>query len=196
LKEIIVIVIIHEGLDETELVKECLKGKHDSQRRLYEHFAPRMLGVCYRYAHSREEAEDFLQEAFITVFRKLNQYKGEGELGAWIRRIIVNTALNSIKSRHRFTDMMNTVSIERIPDESVPEYATGDGELMELVHQLPTGCKTVFNLYAIEGYSHEEIGKMLDIQASTSRSQFMKARKMLMQKLKPGLQTKQGDRHG
>jgi RNA polymerase sigma factor (sigma-70 family) len=192
----IVIVIIHKGLNESVLVKECLKGSHDSQKQLYEHFAPKMLGVCYRYAHSREEAEDFLQEAFITIFRKLNQYKGEGELGAWIRKVVVNTSLNCIKARHRFTDLSNAVAIENIPDHNMIEYKGNNMELMELVHQLPTGCKTVFNLYAIEGYSHDEIGKMLGIQPGTSRSQFMKARKMLMLKLKPDLQGKQRNQHG
>jgi RNA polymerase sigma factor (sigma-70 family) len=171
-------------LNESELLKECLKGKHDSQKRLYESFAPRMLGVCYRYASSYEEAEDFLQEAFIMVFRKLNQYKGKGDLGAWIRRIVVNTSLNCIKARHHFKDI---IAIDNIPEKALILEPVNDNELMELVHRLPTGCKTVFNLYAIEGYSHDEIGKMLNIKASTSRSQFMKARKMLMQKLNPEL---------
>ena len=81
-------------MNESELVKECLKGKQDSQKHLYELYAPKMLGVCYRYANSHEEAEDFLQEAFITIFRKLDQWKGDGELGAWIRKIVVNTSLN------------------------------------------------------------------------------------------------------
>ncbi|TND10313.1 MAG: RNA polymerase sigma-70 factor, ECF subfamily [Bacteroidetes bacterium] len=183
---------------ESELVKECLKGKQDSQKRLYEHFAHKMLGVCYRYAHSREEAEDFLQESFITVFRKLHQWKGEGELGAWIRRIVVNTSLNCIKSRHFFTRDINTIPIDHIPDnDTVLQDQTNDKELVEFIHQLPTGCKTVFNLYAIEGYSHDEIGKMLGIKASTSRSQFMKARKMLMLKLSTELKNIQNDeQHG
>jgi len=184
-------------LDESELVKECLRGKHDSQKHLYELFAPKMLGVCYRYAHSREEAEDFLQEAFITIFRKLNQYKGEGELGAWIRRVVVNTSLNCIKARHRFTESMNIIPIEQIPDNTKLLEPANDNELMELVHNLPVGCKTVFNLYAIEGYSHDEIAKMLNIKASTSRSQFMKARRMLILKLNPELKSKQNDeQHG
>lgn len=184
-------------MDESELVKECLRGKHDSQKHLYELFAPKMLGVCYRYAHSREEAEDFLQEAFITIFRKLNQYKGEGELGAWIRRVVVNTSLNCIKARHRFTESMNIIPIEQIPDNTKLLEPANDNELMELVHNLPVGCKTVFNLYAIEGYSHDEIGKMLNIKASTSRSQFMKARRMLILKLNPELKSKQNDeQHG
>ena len=180
-------------MNESELVKECLKGKQDSQKHLYELYAPKMLGVCYRYANSHEEAEDFLQEAFITIFRKLDQWKGDGELGAWIRRIVVNTSLNCIKARHRFTDHVNAIPIEEVPDQTILEKESHPDELMELIHQLPEGCKAAFNLYAIEGYSHEEIGKMLNIKPSTSRSQYMKARKMLMQKLNPALKNLQND---
>jgi RNA polymerase sigma factor (sigma-70 family) len=174
--------IILTGLDESQLVKECLKGKQDSQKHLYELYASKMLGVCYRYASSRAEAEDFLQEAFISVFRKLHQFKGEGELGAWIRRIVVNTSLNGIKARHHFSDHADSIDIELVKNTFVHE-PLNDTELMELVHQLPTGYRTVFNLYAIEGYSHDEIAKKLDIRPGTSRSQFMKARKMLMLQL-------------
>jgi len=188
--------IIRNCLNDSELVNECLKGKNYSQKQLYEHYAPRMLGVCYRYASSREEAEDFLQEAFITVFRKLNQWKGKGELGAWIRKIVINTSLNNIKARQRFKENMNNVPLELIPDHNVVQEDVNDSMLMELVHQLPPGCKAVFNLYAIEGYSHEEIGKLLNIQAVTSRSQYMKARRLLMQKLNPDLAIKQDDKHG
>jgi len=170
-------------LDESELVKQCLQGKRDSQKQLYEHYAPKMLGVCYRYAYSREEAEDFLQESFIVIFRKLHQWKGEGPLGAWIRKVVVNTSLNCIKARHRFTENMNIIPIDHIPDNTVIQNDVSDKELMELVHNLPIGYKTVFNLYAIEGYSHDEIGKMLDIKAGTSRSQFTRAREMLMKKI-------------
>ena len=170
-------------MNDSQLVQECLKGKRDSQKRLYEQYAPKMLGVCYRYASSRDEAEDYLQDAFITIFRKLNQWKGEGELGAWIRRIVVNTSLNGIKAKHRLSEYLSDTSPEEIPDIIAESGNENADELMELVRQLPLGYKTVFNLYAIEGYSHEEIGKMLNIQTVTSRSQFMKARKMLMQKL-------------
>ncbi len=175
------------NLDESLLVKECLKGKHDSQKRLYEHFAPKMLGVCYRYASSIEEAEDFLQETFIIVFRKLSQYKGKGELGAWIRRIAINTSLNGIKARHRFGDNTNAIPIEQVQDSIAIQYPGSEKELMELVHQLPDGYKAVFNLYAIEGFSHDEIAGMLGIQPGTSRSQYMKARQMLILKLSPEL---------
>ncbi len=171
-------------MNESELVKGCLKGKRDSQKHLYELFAPGMLGVCYRYASSVQEAEDFLQEAFILVFRKLDQYKAEGPLGAWIRRIVINTSLNCIKAQQRVTD--NIVPIDTAPDNTTTQYPGSDRELMQLIQRLPTGYRTVFNLYAIEGYSHEEIGKMLDIQAGTSRSQYIKARKMLMEQLNTG----------
>ncbi len=170
-------------MNESELVKACLKGKRDSQKQLYEHFAPKMLGVCYRYAHSREEAEDFLQDAFITIFRKLHQWEKRGELGAWIRRIVINTALNGIKARHPFNDSQGGLPIEQISDTMEVVHPFREKELIELIHQLPTGYKAVFNLYAIEGYSHEEIGTLLGIKAATSRSQYMKARNMLLQKL-------------
>jgi RNA polymerase sigma factor (sigma-70 family) len=137
-------------LDERLLVKECLQGKQESQKQLYEHFASKMLGVCYRYASSHEEAEDFLQEAFITVFRKLNQFKGEGELGGWIYKIVVNTSLNCIKARHRFTEVINIIPIDFISEANHTTQPDSDNELMELIHQLPRGYKTVFNLYVIE----------------------------------------------
>ena len=176
-------------MDEAEIVKACLEGKCDSQKHLYESFAPKMLAVCYRYANSRDEAEDFLQDAFIRVFRKLHQWKGDGDLGAWIRKIVVNSSLNGIKARHRFSD--GQIPIEDIPDTYIQHPQINEHELLELIHQLPTGYKTVFNLYAIEGYTHDEIGNLLHIKAGTSRSQFMKARKMLMQKLNPELKIKE-----
>lgn len=179
----IVIPIICKRLDESELVEKCLQGKREAQKHLYDRFAPKMFGVCYRYAASREEAEDFLQESFITVFRKLNQWKGEGELGAWIRRIVINTSLNGIKARHRLTENINVIPIDNISYNDASQQPDSDKELMELVHHLPLGYKTVFNLYAIEGYSHEEIGKMLDIKPATSRSQLARARELLMKKI-------------
>jgi RNA polymerase sigma-70 factor (ECF subfamily) len=142
-----------------------------------------MLGVCYRYAASREEAEDFLQEGFIMVFRKLEQWKGDGELGAWIRRIMVNTSLNGLKAKHRLAENLNVIPIDNVTYHSVSQDPLSGNELMELIHQLPIGYKTVFNLYAIEGYSHDEIAGMLGIKASTSRSQYTRARELLMKKL-------------
>lgn len=169
-------------MNDQELVKKCIQGRREAQKLLYDRFAPKMLGVCYRYASSREEAEDFLQEAFITIFKKLEQWKGEGELGAWIRKIVVNTSLNGIRARHRLAESLNAIPITSISSSDQQEPLSG-AELMELIHRLPVGYKTVFNLYAIEGYSHEEIGNMLGIKASTSRSQYTRARELLMKQL-------------
>jgi len=180
-------------LNDEELVGKCLQGKREAQKELYDRFAPKMLGVCYRYAGSREEAEDFLQEAFITVFRKLKQWKGDGELGAWIRKIMVNTSLNGIKSKHRIAENQNVIPIDNVMYNSGLQEPASDEELVELIHNLPVGYKTVFNLYAIEGYSHEEIGNMLGIKASTSRSQYTRARELLMKKLDTDKKNKHND---
>jgi RNA polymerase sigma-70 factor (ECF subfamily) len=180
-------------LSDEDLVKQCLKGKREAQKQLYDRFAPRMLGVCYRYAGSRDEAEDFLQEGFILVFRKLEQWKAEGELGAWIRRIMVNTSLNGIKAKHRLADKLNIIPIDSVAYESASEEAVSGNELMELIHQLPIGYKTVFNLYAIEGYSHEEIADLLGIKAGTSRSQYTRARELLMKRLRTNSTNKHND---
>jgi RNA polymerase sigma factor (sigma-70 family) len=181
-------------LDEFQLIKECLKGDPTSQKQLYDRFAPKMLGVCYRYAINREEAEDFLQEAFITVFKKLYQFKNQGALEAWVRRIVINTSLNHIKTRHQFL----TEDIDKIEPETLPVTMASDefNSLVELIRGLPDGYKTVFNLYAIEGYSHDEIAKLLGINASTSRSQYTRARKLLMEKLNTNPETRKMGKHG
>lgn len=144
-------------------------------------YADSMLGVCYRYTKSMEDAEDVLQEGFIKVFKNLHQYRFEGELGAWIRRIMVNSALNYLKksriyqSELSFTD----TSLHPIADDN-PELRMTGRELADLVRQLPTGYQTIFNLHAIEGFTHVEIGKMLGINEGTSRSQYARARGLLI----------------
>ena len=169
-------------MDEAELVKECLKGKREAQKQLYEQNAPKMLGVCYRYAGSMEEAEDFLQESFITIFRKLGQFRGEGNLQSWIYRIVINTSLNCLKSRYRLLERLDELPTEPLDDHSHDLFESGDG-LMNFIAELPTGYRTVFNLHAIEGYSHEEIGQMLGIKPGTSRSQLTRAREILTKRL-------------
>lgn len=180
-------------MNDEELVRKCLLGVREAQKQLYDRFAPKMLGVCYRYANSREEAEDFLQEAFITIFKKMDQWKGQGQLGAWIRKIVVNTSLNGIKSKHRITDHLNVIPIDNVTYSSGLQEPASDEELVELIRNLPIGYKTVFNLYAIEGYSHEEIGNMLGIKAGTSRSQYTRARELLMKKLDTDKKNKHND---
>jgi RNA polymerase sigma factor (sigma-70 family) len=163
------------------LVKDCLKGKPSAQRELYQHFAQPMLGVCYRYTKSMDDAEDVLQEGFIKVFKNLSQYKGDGELGAWIRRIMVNTAINYLKSQSRYQSDLSFLESGLHPvSDSDPELLLQAKELADLIRQLPAGYQTIFNLHAVEGYSHVEIGKMLGINEGTSRSQYARARALLI----------------
>ncbi len=168
-------------MDHQRLVKECLKGKPQAQRELYEHFAEIMLGVCYRYTRSMRDAEDVLQEGFIKVFHHLKQYKQEGELGAWIRRIMVNTALNYLKRHRKYQEEMFFTEeyLHPVADDD-PAVRLQTKEIADLIRQLPQGYQVIFNLHAVEGYSHVEIGEMLGISDGTSRSQYSRARNLLI----------------
>ncbi len=164
-----------------QLVRACLKHDRASQKQLYGLFAENMLGICYRYTKSMADAEDVLQEGFIKVFRNLHQYKAEGELGAWIRRIMVNTALNFLKRNVRYQEELAYDKAELHPvSGDNPEILLNAKELAMLIRQLPTGYQTIFNLHAVEGYTHVEIGVMLGISEGTSRSQYARARALLI----------------
>jgi RNA polymerase sigma factor (sigma-70 family) len=168
-------------MGDKELIKDCLKGKKTAQELLYTQYAERMLGVCYRYTKSIADAEDVLQEAFIRVFKNLHQFKFQGELGAWVRRIVVNTAINYLKSNRRYQEELSFVDngLHPVSDEN-PELILHAKDLAELIRQLPPGYQTIFNLHAVEGYSHVEIGKILGINEGTSRSQYARARALLI----------------
>lgn len=168
-------------IDQLHLIKNCLKGKAAAQKQLYDEYASAMLGVCYRYTKSLEDAEDVLQDGFVRVFTFLQQYNDEGELGAWIRKIMVNTALNYLKKSKKYQHdlLFDNAELHVITNEN-PEILLNAKELAGLIRQLPTGYQTIFNLYAIEGFSHVEIGQMLGISENTSRSQYMRARHLLI----------------
>ena len=172
-------------MNDQQLVKNCLKGKREAQQLLYEQHAEYMLGVCYRYTKSMLDAEDVLQEGFIKVFKNLHQYKSDGELGAWIRRIMVNTAINFLKqqSRTRVDLSFNETNLHPVSNDD-PEINLTVKELAELIRQLPTGYQTIFNLHAVEGYTHVEIGVLLGIHEGTSRSQYARARALLVSWIK------------
>lgn len=170
-------------MDYNVLVKDCLRGRAAAQKELYTLFAGSMLSICYRYTKSMADAEDVLQEGFVKVFLNLHQYKFQGELGGWIRRIMVTTAINYLKRNARYQSELV------FPDEHLhvaanddhPELKLEAKELADLIRQLPPGYQAIFNLYAVEGYNHVEIGKMLGIRESTSRSQYARARALLIQ---------------
>ena len=168
-------------MDERQLVKDCLKGRPEAQRQLYEQFSKNMLGICYRYTKSLKDAEDVLQEGFVKVFFSLKQYRFEGDLGAWIRRIMVNTALNFLKRNHKYRAEMYFTEqpLHPVADDN-PAIILQAKQLADLIRQLPHGYQTIFNLHAVEGYSHVEIGEMLGISDGTSRSQYARARALLI----------------
>jgi RNA polymerase sigma-70 factor (ECF subfamily) len=169
-------------MDHKELVKNCLKGKAEAQKDLYNHFAALMFGICYRYTKSTTDAEDVLQEGFVKVYFHLSKYKSTGELGAWIRRIMVTTALNYLKKNKRYREELVFAEMPLHPvSDSNPEIRLDSKQLSELIRQLPTGFQTIFNLYAIEGYTHVEVGAMLGISEGTSKSQYARARYLLIE---------------
>lgn len=140
-----------------------------------------MMGVCYRYTKSFKDAEDVLQDGFVKVYNGLSGYKYEGELGAWIRRIMVNTALNFLKKNKRYQDeLVFTDNYLHPVTNQDPAILMEAKQIAGLIRQLPAGYQTIFNLHAIEGYTHVEIGEMLGITDSTSRSQYARARALLI----------------
>lgn len=168
-----------------QLIRSCIEGDRAAQKVLYDRLAPRMFPICIRYIGDRVQAEGVLQDGFITLFTKLKDYKGEGSFEGWARRIFVTTALMSLRKKDALK-MSDELDLARgMKAETVSQtQSIGYKELMELVMSLPPGFRTVFNMYAIEGYSHKEIGEMLGISETTSRTQLSRARAWLQNKIK------------
>lgn len=174
----------YRQLSDQELVAACLKHHRKAQRELYDRFSPMMKGVCMRYASSEIEADDILQDSFIKVFKHLNGYKDNGKLGAWIRKITVNTAIEFYRKRTTQTQHLNDLALEAETRGSIELFETIDLEILQQeIQKLPDGFRVVFNLYAIEGYTHKEIGEKLGISIGTSKSQFSRAKKLLQKKV-------------
>ena len=167
-------------MTEESILKGCLKNEAAAQRELYNRYSPKMLAVCYRFAHNREDAEDMLQEGFIKVFSQIHTFRNQGAFEGWIRRIIVHTCINNLKKNKKFNESVDLIHATtlQVREESVPSIVQAK-QVVECIRILPIGYRTVLNLYAIEGYSHREIGSMLDIEESTSRSQYTRAKQML-----------------
>ncbi|MBO7117886.1 MAG: RNA polymerase sigma factor [Bacteroidales bacterium] len=166
------------------LLKACIKGDREAQKTLYESLSPKMFPVCLRYMSSREEAEDVLQEGFVTLFSKLDSYSGKGSFEGWARKIFVNTALMQLRKNDVLKESEDLEGAWDISSQD-PTIIQNIGyqELLELIESLPPGFRTVFNMYVIEGYSHKEIGEALGISENTSRSQLQRARVILQKKV-------------
>ncbi|PJA09254.1 MAG: RNA polymerase subunit sigma-70 [Flavobacteriales bacterium CG_4_10_14_0_2_um_filter_32_8] len=172
-------------MSDEQLVKKCLEKDTLAQKHLFDVYSKKMMGVCLRYAKDSDEAQDVLQIGFIKVFEKLDTYKREGSLEGWIRKIIVNTALDIIRKNKKF---MNDVEMEKVDyqlqnynEDAVDVLSVQD--LLSVIQKMPTGFKTVFNMYVIEGYSHQEIADELNISVNTSKSQLSRARAHLQKVL-------------
>jgi RNA polymerase sigma factor (sigma-70 family) len=167
-------------MTEEAILQGCLKNNAAAQKELYYKYSSKMLAVCYRYAHNREDAEDMLQEGFIKVFSQIHTFENRGALEGWIRRIVVHTCINILKKNKRFNESVDIIHATgvQVREESIPSIIQAK-EVVECIRLLPVGYKTVLNLYAIEGFSHKEIAGMLDIEESTSRSQYTRAKAML-----------------
>jgi RNA polymerase sigma factor (sigma-70 family) len=167
-------------MTEEAILQGCLRNDASAQKELYNRFSPKMLAVCYRFGHNREDAEDMLQEGFIKVFSQIHTFRNQGAFEGWVRRIIVHTCINNLKKNKKFNesvDIIHATSLH-VREESVPSIVQAK-QVVECIRLLPIGYRTVLNLYAIEGYSHKEIADMLDIEESTSRSQYTRAKQML-----------------
>jgi len=167
-------------MTEEYIIAGCLRNDPSAQRELFNRYSPKMLSVCYRYAPNREDAEDMLQEAFIKVFTQIHTFQNKGAFEGWIRRIIVHTCINLLKKHKKFNESLDLAqaSYLQVKEETIPSIMQAK-QVTECIRLLPIGYRTVLNLYAIEGYSHKEIAVMLDIEESTSRSQYTRAKSML-----------------
>lgn len=173
-----------ETLDEIQLAKACIEGNERAQAQLYQIFGKQMMAVCIRYARDRDEAQDLFQDGFVKVFRKIDLYDGTGPLGAWIRRTMVNNALDQIRKNKREAKQVDAFKDEYLfnHEDQINPFQEDDNpipdreKLMDLVAKMPHGYRTVFNMYAVEEYSHKEIADALGITESTSKTQYRKAK--------------------
>ena len=169
--------------EEERMVRGCVKGQPQHQEALYNKYYRKMFGVCLRYAPDRETAEDILQDGFVKVLKGISSYTGKGSLEGWIRRVMVNTALEHLR---RKAAMYPVVDLEMAYNaDAGADIVSGmsEQEILAHIQALPVGYRTVFNLFAIEGYSHKEIAEQLNISEGTSKSQFARARQTLQENI-------------
>lgn len=171
----------HSAMTDEQLLEAILRQDAKAQRLLYDRFARKMFGVCLRYTRNKEEAEDYLQDGFLKVFQKISSFKNEGSLEGWIRKVMVNTCLDHLRQQKMQWNEIDEAN-EPVENAEVLDKLQAS-DLLEMIRQLAPGFRTVFNLFAIEGYSHKEIGEMLNISEGTSKSQFARARMHLVERV-------------
>ena len=175
------------GITEQELRQGCIEGRRDYQELFYRYFSPKMFGICLRYANDYHHAEDILQEGFVKVFHNLDKFRGDGSFEGWVKRIFINTAIQHYRKAVALQDGKHAEIENDTASGSISEKATHSlaiQDLMRVIQQLSPGYRTIFNLYAVEGYSHKEIAELLHISEGTSKSQLARARAILQKLLK------------
>ncbi|MEA2042031.1 MAG: RNA polymerase sigma factor [Bacteroidota bacterium] len=174
--------------DLKKLVKLCKKKNKAAQKKLYDLYSPVLFGICLRYGRNKADADDILQKGFIKILTKINQYSDKGSFEGWMKRVVVNTAITHYHKykKHRYS--YDVDQLIYLPDSeiTVNDYGAAEftkEELLKVINDLPDGYRTVFNLYAIEGYKHKEIAEKLDININTSKSQYSRAKVRLQEML-------------
>lgn len=169
------------------IIEGCIAGNRKAQKFLFEKYKAAMMGVCLRYCKSKDEAEDVLMEAFMTVLSQIQSYRSEGSIDQWIRRIVVNTSINNYRKnlKHYFHADIENIAETEIEEDNNYDITDNHSveEILNAMQQMPHGYKIVLNLYVVEGYKHKEIAEMLNITVGTSKSQLSKARKIIQDKL-------------
>jgi RNA polymerase sigma-70 factor (ECF subfamily) len=170
-------------MDQQKLIAACARGDRQAQRHLYDLYAPKLLVVGLRYSKTRIEAEDVLQESFIKIFRNIDKLRDNSNLMAWMKRIVINTAINQHRKKLYMFPMVDIEKVRHSYDASESLADFHIEELIKLIQELPTGCQIIFNMFAIEGYSHKEIAEKLNISEGTSKSQYSRARGLLQNRI-------------
>lgn len=190
---------IHKSLKETDLIKACKRQNAKAQRMLYDRYSPIMMGLCRRYVRGELEAEDVMIKGFMKVFTKIEMFQEKGSFEGWMKRIMINESLTYIRQNKAMYLETDIEVAEREPDYDKISTELEAKDLLKLVNELPSGYRTIFNLYAIEGYSHKEIAELLSINENTSKSQLSRARMQLQKKIlemEKALNKRNGGAHG
>jgi RNA polymerase sigma-70 factor (ECF subfamily) len=172
-------------MTEQEIIEGCKKNDRKAQEALYLKFSEKMFGVCLGYTNSKEDAQDVLQDGFVKAFGMIGQFDFQGSFEGWLRRIMVNTAIDKYRrSLHSFRLNLDLISEHNEPEDTSAFDTIDNRQFLEMIQELPEGCRIIFNLYAVEGYKHREIAEMLNISEGTSKSQVYEAKQILRRKIK------------
>lgn len=174
---------LYKSISEESLIKGCREMNQRAQRELYERFSPVLYPLCLRYVRETSEAEDVMISGFMKAFDKIDTYSGKGSLGGWLRKIMINQALEHLRKNKTMYLEVDLEAMQYQPQASVSSDQLEAEDLMKIICKLPLGYRTVFNLYAIEGYSHKEISELLGISENTSKSQLSRARGLLQRQI-------------